>query len=245
MVAALAVAALASACRQPEAAPAGPETSAPASASSSPSAPGAPGSSPAVPAAPVAAGQVPAPIAAVLAEILRQGRRPARGLGRRRPVPALPRRHVASKRALEIGWANGYSAIWIGLGMRETGGKPGHDRIRSREREERRGERQACGPVRRREVIPGDAFTEIPRLNGTFDCVFVDAWKRDYIKFFDMTFPRMDTGGLFLGHNVMNKKSEMTISSIASHASGLFTSIVAPSGEGISVSYKNAVRNLR
>src|SRR5581483_8742180 len=26
------------------------------------------------------------------------------------------------KRALEIGAANGYSAIWIGLGLRETGG---------------------------------------------------------------------------------------------------------------------------
>ena len=28
-----------------------------------------------------------------------------------------------AKRALEIGAASGYSAIWMGLGMRETGGK--------------------------------------------------------------------------------------------------------------------------
>ena len=28
-----------------------------------------------------------------------------------------------AKRALEIGGANGYSAIWIGLGLRETGGR--------------------------------------------------------------------------------------------------------------------------
>ena len=28
-----------------------------------------------------------------------------------------------AKRALEIGAASGYSAIWIGLGLRETGGK--------------------------------------------------------------------------------------------------------------------------
>ena len=28
-----------------------------------------------------------------------------------------------SKRALEIGAASGYSAIWIGLGLRETGGR--------------------------------------------------------------------------------------------------------------------------
>ena len=29
-----------------------------------------------------------------------------------------------AKRALEIGAASGYSAIWMGLGMRETGGRP-------------------------------------------------------------------------------------------------------------------------
>src|SRR6266550_4331190 len=28
-----------------------------------------------------------------------------------------------AKRALEIGGASGYSAIWIGLGLRETGGR--------------------------------------------------------------------------------------------------------------------------
>jgi predicted O-methyltransferase YrrM len=46
------------------------------------------------------------------------------------------------------------------------------------------------------QVIPGDAFKEIPKLTGTFDCVFVDAWKRDYIKFFEMMYPRLDKGGL-------------------------------------------------
>ena len=122
MVAALAVAALASACRQPEAAPAGPEASAPASASSSPSAPGAPGNSPAVPAAPVAAGQVPAPIAAILDEIKRGDTAqlaisPEDGQFLRMLVASTGR-----KRALEIGAAQGYSAIWIGMAMRDTGG---------------------------------------------------------------------------------------------------------------------------
>ena len=53
-----------------------------------------------------------------------QGRRhgPAGRLGRRRPLPARDGRHQHAKRALEIGGANGYSAIWIGLGLRQTGG---------------------------------------------------------------------------------------------------------------------------
>jgi predicted O-methyltransferase YrrM len=143
------------------------------------------------------------------------------------------------KRALEIGAASGYSAIWIGLGLRETGGKLTtieYDPVRAQE---------AMDNVKRAgltdvvTVIKGDAFKEIPKLTGTFDCVFVDAWKRDYIKFFDMVYPRLDKGGVFMGHNVINKKSEMSdfLTRITTHPD-LFTAIVAPSGEGVSLSYK-------
>ena len=59
------------------------------------------------------------------------------------------------------------------------------------------------------QVIHGDAFVEVPKLAGTFDLVFLDAWKPDYKKFFDQVFPRVAPGGLFLAHNVINKKSEM------------------------------------
>ena len=111
-----------------------------------------------------------------------------------------------AKRALEIGAASGYSAIWIGLGMRETGGKLvtiEYDKARAQ---------QAAANIKKAglsdvvQVISGDAFAEIPKVTGTFDFVFCDAWKRDYQKFFSMVFPRMDKGGLFLGHNVINKK---------------------------------------
>ena len=50
-------------------------------------------------------------------------------------------------------------------------------------------------------VVAGDAFKEIPKLQGTFDVVFLDAWKPDYKKFFDLVFPRVTNGGLFLAHN--------------------------------------------
>jgi predicted O-methyltransferase YrrM len=88
-------------------------------------------------------------------------------------------------------------------------------------------------------VVSGDAFAEIPKVPGTFDFVFCDAWKRDYQKFFDMVFPRMDKGGLFLGHNVINKRDEMADFLKTIHASpAVLTSIVAPSGEGVSITLK-------
>jgi caffeoyl-CoA O-methyltransferase len=144
-----------------------------------------------------------------------------------------------AKKVLEIGSANGYSAIWIGLGLRETGGRLvtiEYDPARAKE---------AADNVRRAglsdivQVVHGDAFKEIPKLPGTFDFVFLDAWKKDYKRFLDMVLPRLEPGGLFLAHNVVNKGKEMPdfLDAIEKNPS-LLTSIVTPSGEGISMSWK-------
>ena len=143
------------------------------------------------------------------------------------------------KRALEIGGASGYSAIWMAQGLRATGGKLvtiEYDAARAKE---------LADNVRRAgfsdivQVVSGDAFAEIPKLQGTFDFVFLDAWKRDYKKFFDLVYPRLEKGGLFTAHNVVNKRNEMGdfLDTIQRNPS-LWTTIVAPSGEGISLSYK-------
>ena len=144
-----------------------------------------------------------------------------------------------TKRALEIGAAQGYSAIWIGLALRETGG-----RLTTIEYDAARAATAAAN-IRRAglsdivTVVPGDAFKEIPKLAGTFDFVFLDAWKPDYQRFFDMVFPRLTARGLFLAHNVVNKQSEMRdfLGTIERHP-GLATSIVRPGTEGMSVSVK-------
>jgi predicted O-methyltransferase YrrM len=144
-----------------------------------------------------------------------------------------------AKRVLEIGSASGYSAIWIGLGLRETGGRLTtieYDPVRAKE---------AAENVRRAgvqdvvTVIAGDAFKEIPKLQGNFDVVFLDAWKPDYKKFFDLVFPRVNPGGLFLAHNVINKKNEMGdfLKAIHSHPAA-YTTTVSPGHEGISITYK-------
>jgi predicted O-methyltransferase YrrM len=144
-----------------------------------------------------------------------------------------------TKRALEIGGASGYSAIWIGLGLRETGG-----RLVTIEYDPARAAALADN-IRRAglddvvRVVSGDAFAQVPTLAGTFDFVFLDAWKDDYQRFFDLLFPRLEPGGLFIAHNVVNKRSEMGgfLATITEHPE-LFTTIVSPSGEGMSVSYR-------
>ena len=144
-----------------------------------------------------------------------------------------------AKHALEIGGASGYSAIWIGMGLRDTGGHLvtiEYDPARAKE---------LAANIRRAglsdivQVISGDAFQQIPKIPGTFDFVFLDAWKRDYQKYLMLSMPLLDKGGLFLAHNVINKQSEMGdfLRTIRTDPR-LLTSIVSPGSEGMSVSYK-------
>ena len=144
-----------------------------------------------------------------------------------------------TKRALEIGGASGYSGIWIGQGLRQTGGRLitiEYDPVRAQEAAENIARAGLSDIV---QVIAGDAFVEIPKLQGTFDMIFLDAWKKDYKRFFELTFPSLDGGGVFLAHNVVNKRSEMGhfFDPIAA-APGAWSTIIAPSGEGISLTYK-------
>jgi len=146
---------------------------------------------------------------------------------------------IGAKQVLEIGAASGYSAIWIGMGLRETGGKLvtiEYDPVRAKE---------AAANIQRAglsdivQVTAGDAFKEVRQVQGQFDLVFLDAWKPDYKKFFEMIFPRVTPGGLFLAHNVINKRNDMLefLSLIETHPQAQ-TTTVSPGHEGISMTYK-------
>jgi predicted O-methyltransferase YrrM len=144
-----------------------------------------------------------------------------------------------AKSVLEIGAASGYSGIWLGLGARESHGHVVSIEFDPQRAKEAAANIQKAGLTDVVRVIHGDAFLEIPKLQGTFDLVFLDAWKPDYKRFFEMVYPRLDAGGVFLAHNVVNKASDMKpfLDTIQNHP-GLFTSIVSPGSEGMSVSYK-------
>ncbi len=144
-----------------------------------------------------------------------------------------------AKRALEIGGASGYSAIWIGMGLRDTGGTlvtMEYDPVRAKELAENIKRAGLSDIVT---VVSGDAFAHLPALSGSFDFVFLDAWKKDYKRFFDLMLPRLNKGGLFVAHNVVNKRSEMgDFLDAIWKTPTLWTTIVSPSSEGMSVSVK-------
>ncbi|MBZ5563783.1 MAG: O-methyltransferase [Acidobacteriia bacterium] len=146
---------------------------------------------------------------------------------------------VHAKRALEVGTSNGYSSIWIAMGLRRTGGHlqtleidPGRARLA--------GENfRAAGVDSLVTLKLGDARKEIPALSGPFDFVFIDAWKQDYVLYLDDVLPKVRPGGVIVAHNVTDLRDELQdfIRAVQTNPQ-LKTTIENPGPGGFSVSYK-------
>lgn len=112
------------------------------------------------------------------------------------------------RRVLEIGTSNGYSAIWMGLGLRETGGSLITLEIdEGRYRLARENIRQT-GMENTIEVRLTDALEELQKLEGPFDLIFIDAWKPDYPCYLELVLPLVPSGGVIAAHNIFHTGME-------------------------------------
>ena len=84
-----------------------------------------------------------------------------------------------------------------------------------------------------------DALKEIPKLDGPFDLVFIDAWKPDYIKYLQMVLPKVRSGGVIAAHNVASHPGQMADFLQEIKTSPLLrTEFVNVGPSGLSISYK-------
>jgi len=151
---------------------------------------------------------------------------------------------VRAQHALEIGTSNGYSGIWIALGLRETGGHLTTleiDEGRARLAEENF---QAAGVASLVTLRRGDALELVPKLHAPFEFVFIDAWKQDYVRYLEMVLPLVPAGGLIVAHNVTDLRDQLQdfIHAVQSNPQ-LDTRIVNAGPGGFSVSIKRAPRD--
>lgn len=51
--------------------------------------------------------------------------------------------------------------------------------------------------------LMGDALELLPKLDGNFDLVFMDAKKKDYPVYFDLIIDKMSSGGVILADNIL------------------------------------------
>ncbi len=141
------------------------------------------------------------------------------------------------KRGLEIGTFTGYSALWIGWAFEKNGGKLITIEVDPGPGEKARKNILSAGLEGAVDARIADAFAEIPRIDGEFDFVFIDAWKPDYVKFLELVRNRVLAGGVIVAHNVTNSARDMQdfLAAIRNDP-GLETTFEELTAEGMSVS---------
>lgn len=143
------------------------------------------------------------------------------------------------KRGLEIGTFTGYSALWMGLALQKTGGKLITIEIDKGYGQVAQQNFQKAGLEDVIDSRINDAFEEIPKIEGKFDFVFIDAWKPDYVKFLHLLKDRILPGGAIIAHNVTNYARDMQVFLDAiQNDPSLETTFHEISAEGFSVSLK-------
>jgi caffeoyl-CoA O-methyltransferase len=103
---------------------------------------------------------------------------------------------------LEIGTFTGYSALCLAEGLAEGG------KVYTIEAEEEFEERirkniASAGKSDAIELIIGQALNVIPQLSVTFDMVFIDADKLNYLRYYKEVIDKVRVGGVILTDNVL------------------------------------------
>ena len=105
---------------------------------------------------------------------------------------------------LEIGGSRGYSTIWLAAGVRYLGG-----RVLSLENDPAKVEAwranvEEAGLSDWAELLPGDAFETLPRIDDVFDVIFLDAEKELYERLFDAARDKLEPGAVVIADNVLS-----------------------------------------
>lgn len=158
------------------------------------------------------------------------------------------------KSILEIGTAVGYSSILMSNYLGSDGKITTIERwdemaVRARQNIKKAGKEEMI------EVIEGDAEKILPNLSGSYDLIFMDAAKAQYITFLPHCIRLLKTGGLLISDNVLQdgeiSKSRWSIPRRQrtiharmreylweiNHNPSLKT-VILPISDGLTVSYK-------
>jgi predicted O-methyltransferase YrrM len=116
---------------------------------------------------------------------------------------------TGAKQVVEIGTANGYSGLWFCLALRHTGGRLITHEIDAKRAAQARENFKRAGVESLVTLVEGNAHTEIAKLRGPIDLVFIDADKEGYIDYLQKLLPLVRPGGLIVAHNTGNQGSQM------------------------------------
>ena len=109
---------------------------------------------------------------------------------------------IQPSRILEIGTFTGFSGLCLAKGLKE-GGVLHTIELREDDAATARGYFQKAAAEKQIQLHVGNAMEIIPSLQDTWDLVFIDADKVNYINYYELTLPSVRKGGWILADNVL------------------------------------------
>jgi len=145
---------------------------------------------------------------------------------------------VDAKHVVEIGTSNGYSAIWLCLALRTTGGKLTTHEINAGRASLARENFKRAGVDQIVTLVEGDAHEEVTKLKEPIDVLFLDADKEGYIDYLNKLLPLVRPGGLILAHNMSPRQADPRYVEAITTNPDLETIFLHMEGAGVGVTLK-------
>lgn len=151
-----------------------------------------------------------------------------------------------AKNVLEIGTSNGYSGLWILSALKQTGGKLTTIEFWEKRQSVARANFALCAPdvpvepkIGSAVVVLEDLLEEIKSgKREKFDFVFIDANKKEYIKYFELVDKMLENKGVIVADNILShyKKVEDYVKTLSSRED--YQSQIIDMGTGMMYSIK-------
>ncbi len=149
-----------------------------------------------------------------------------------------------ARNVLELGTSHGFSAIWMGLALEETGGRLTTIEIDKERYDLARRHVSEAGLSQRVTLMKGDAHMEVVKLEGPFDFVFLDADKEGQLDYFNKLYPKkLVPGGILAVHNAIQQASSMRdyLQMIRKHPDFDTVTLSVTMDDGFCLSYRHRV----
>ena len=146
---------------------------------------------------------------------------------------------IEAKHVVELGTANGYSAMWFCLALRETGGKLTTHEIDPQRIAMAKENFRRAGVESLATLVEGDAHETIKKLQGPIDVVLLDAEKEGFCDYLEKLLPLVRKGGLIIAHDSSGQADQLEdyFTAITENPN-LETVMVDPSRWGVCITRK-------
>ena len=142
--------------------------------------------------------------------------------------------------ALEIGTSNGYSGIWIAKALKQTGGKLTTIEFYEKRQSVAIENFKKCSVDNIIRPLQGSACDIIETFSSEekFDFVFIDANKREYVKYFELIKPHLTEKALIVADNITSHAEKVQTFIDAIDADDEFQYEIVEVPGGILVAYR-------